>query len=265
MIRTENLSFAYGRDRKILEGLSLSFAEDLNIIIGPNACGKSTLLKCLFGLLNYQGKIFWEDQDLSSLSLEERSKIMAYLPQGDVRNSSLTVFETVLLGKVGSLGWKVKGQQLEEVYQLLDSMKLLPFYNKKIYELSGGQKKLVTIAQTLIREPQLILMDEPTNNLDIQKQLELFDMVGQIIEKKKIQFIMVLHDINLSLSYAHKLIVMSQGRGVSWGKPDQIISERMLREVYGIKSSLIEDPHKKPLVVAQSSVNTIDLFKEKAE
>ncbi|MDO5028573.1 MAG: ABC transporter ATP-binding protein [Bacillota bacterium] len=260
MIRIENLTFAYNKNEKILKDLSLMFDKDLNIIIGPNACGKSTLLKCIFGLFKYEGKVFWQDQDLSKLSFEEKSKIMAYLPQGDVRDTSLTVFETVLLGKVSSLNWKLRNDQLEEVYNILDIMNLLPLYNKKLSELSGGQKKLVTIAQTLIRQPKLIIMDEPTNNLDIQKQLELFEIVKQIIKHKKIQFIMVLHDINLSVKYADKLIVMNRGKKPTYGRPDQIISSNMLKEVYGINSKLILDEDKKTYVVAESSVNNISLF-----
>lgn len=262
MIHTENLTFGYDDKTNILENLSLNFNENLNVIIGPNACGKSTLLKCLFGILDYKGKVFWNNEDISKFNFEKKSKLMAYLPQGDVRDVSLTVFETVLLGKVSSLSWKVTDEQLEDVYNTLDTMNLLPIYNKRISQLSGGQKKLVTIAQTLIREPKLIIMDEPTNNLDIQKQLELFEIVKQIIKHKKIKFIMVLHNINISAKYADKLIVLNKGGNYSSGKPDEIINTDMLKKVYGINSKLIQDDEKRLFVVAKSSTNKINLFKK---
>ena len=260
MIRTENLVFGYHKHVPVLIELSVDFDADLNVIIGPNACGKSTLLKCLFGLLNYEGKVFWNNQDLSKLDFEEKAQLMAYLPQGDVENTSLTIFETVLLGKVASLSWKVTDDQLDEVYNVLNTMNLLPIYDKKINELSGGQKKLVTIAQTLIREPELIIMDEPTNNLDIQKQLELFDIIRQIIKHKKIKFIIVLHDINVSTRYADKIIVLNDGKKYACGQPEEIINVAMLKDVYGVHGKLVKDQNDTTFVVAESSVNEINLF-----
>jgi iron complex transport system ATP-binding protein len=260
MIRTENLVFGYHKHVPVLKELSVDFDADLNVIIGPNACGKSTLLKCLFGLLNYEGKVFWNNQDLSKLDFEEKAQLMAYLPQGDVENTSLTIFETVLLGKVASLSWKVTDDQLDEVYNVLNTMNLLPIYDKKINELSGGQKKLVTIAQTLIREPELIIMDEPTNNLDIQKQLELFDIIRQIIKHKKIKFIIVLHDINVSTRYADKIIVLNDGKKYACGQPEEIINVAMLKDVYGVHGKLVKDQNDTTFVVAESSVNEINLF-----
>lgn len=204
--------------------------------------------------------MFWNNQDLSKLNFEEKAQLMAYLPQGDVENTSLTIFETVLLGKVASLSWKVTDDQLDEVYNVLNIMNLLPIYDKKINELSGGQKKLVTIAQTLIREPELIIMDEPTNNLDIQKQLELFDIIRQIIKHKKIKFIIVLHDINVSARYADKIIVLNDGRKYACGQPEEIINVAMLKDVYGVHGKLIKGRNDATFVVAESSVNEINLF-----
>lgn len=263
MMRTVNLNFGYFDDTPILKDLSIDFDKDLNVIIGPNACGKSTLLRCLFGILNYKGKIYWNEQDLSKMDFEQKSEIMAYLPQGDVENTSLTVFETVLLGKVSSLSWKVSDKQLNDVHKVLDIMNLLPIYDKKINQLSGGQKKLVTIAQTLIREPKLIIMDEPTNNLDIQKQLELFEIIKQIIKHKKIQFIIVLHDINTSMKYADKLIVLSDGKKYACGEPNQVINSHLLKDVYGVNSAMTKDNDGKNFVMIKSSVNKISLFDKK--
>lgn len=263
MIETKGLSFSYNSDATVFEDLNLKFDSNLNIIIGSNASGKTTLLKCIFGSLAYRGQIYWDDTELKDMDKKDRSELIAYLPQGDLPNSSLTVFETVLLGQITSLGWRVSQEQIESVKHVLNALGISDLADKKMSQLSGGQKKLVTIAQTLIRNPKLILMDEPTNNLDIQKQLELFEIIKQIIEYKNIQFIIVLHDINLALAYAENLIVLnSKDKTYKSGKANLIINPDSLREIYGINSEIIKSQSGKLIAVAESSVNKIKIFKD---
>lgn len=265
MITCRDLSFSYTKGLAILDGVSVDFDEDINIIIGPNGCGKSTLLKSLFGLLDYKGEIFWNGKNLRDYTREERAAIIAYLPQEEIRSTSLTVFETVLLGKVESLTWRIKGEELREVYDILEMMNLLELSKKKMNQLSGGQKKLVAIAQTLIRKPKLILMDEPTNNLDIQRQLELFEIIRQIKENMRIQFIIVLHDINLALSYGKKIVILDRERNCITGTPDMVIDVQCLERVYGIRSQVIKDEEGRSFIVPKSSINDINLYSMKSQ
>lgn len=262
MISVKDLSFAYGKNQ-VFKNLNISFNSDLNVIIGSNASGKTTLLKCIFGLLKYKGDVYWQSMRIGNLDREERAELMAYLPQSDIPNSSLTVFETVLLGQISSLSWKVKQEQLDLVYNSLKALSICDIAEKKMSQLSGGQKKLVTIAQTLVRNPKVILMDEPTNNLDIQKQLELFEIIKQIIKYKRIKFIIVLHDINLALRYADKLIILDEsGAKYAGGRVEEIVSEKMLKEVYGVNGKIIENSEAEIFVVPESSTNKIRIFKE---
>lgn len=173
MIQVENMTFGYGKERPIFSRLSLTFREKFNAIIGPNASGKSTFLKCLFGLLPAAGKIFYDGQDVKTMSHEKKMARIAYLPQEETKAAGFTVFEAVLLGRLPRLRWKVNDEDTAAVMRVLSLLHLEALAFVPFTRLSGGQQKLVSIAQTLVREPHLVLMDEPTNSLDLQKQLEL--------------------------------------------------------------------------------------------
>ncbi|MCR6544354.1 ABC transporter ATP-binding protein [Dehalobacterium formicoaceticum] len=254
MITIENLYFKYDKN-PIFTDLSLSLKDKVNIIVGPNAAGKSTLLKCIFGLLPAKGEILWDDKRLSEIPRKEKMNLMVYLPQQDMAETTLTVFETVLLGRLESLAWKVGDDDLEKALTALEALNIDSIARRKMNQLSGGQRKLVSIAQTLVRDPKMILMDEPTNSLDMQKQLELFSIIEEVSIKKDMMFIIVMHDINLSSRYADSLVVLkSGGEFYSQGNPKEIVTEEMLKEVYGIEAYVMLNENDIPVVSPIRSV-----------
>lgn len=255
MIRVEKMAFGYSADRKIFSDISLSFKERFNVIIGPNAAGKSTFLKCLFGLLPVEGEIYYDDRTLRQMSVEEKMDRIAYLPQEEATATGFTVFEMVLLGRLPQLSWSVSQEDTEAVMAILrllhlEDLAYVPFRN-----LSGGQQKLVSIAQTLVRKPKIILMDEPTNSLDLQKQLEVCETVRTVIKGYGITFIMVLHDLGLAAHFADEIFIFS-GRGglYAHGKPAGVIRADMLREVYGVEADVLLDRDGIPIVAPRASV-----------
>lgn len=261
MIRVNNLSFSYQkskRSHKIFDGLSLTFAKGLNVILGPNGAGKSTLLKSIFGLLNYHGNILYGTESITAMNTEEKIKLMSYLPQMDVEISTLTVLEMVILGRLPELGYKVTDEDLNIVMDTLESLNITALATRNFSELSGGQKKLVFIAQTLVRKPKLILLDEPVNSLDLQKQVELCQLLQKIVDKQKVDIIVVLHDINLAARYAQHIVVMDEkGSVYSTGKPGDIIIPRMLEEVYGVIANVTYDEQGIPMVSPLRSVRKV--------
>lgn len=255
MIRVENMSFGYAKDRMIFSDLSLSFHARVNAIIGPNAAGKSTFLKCLFGLLPASGKILCNDRDLQSMSHEEKMARIAYLPQEETKAGGFTVFEAVLLGRLPRLHWKVTEEDTDAVMEVLSLLHLEQLALVPFARLSGGQQKLVSIAQTLVRKPQIVLMDEPTNSLDLQKQLELCETVRSISETYAITFIIVLHDLGLAARFADEAFVFSPWGGLyAHGKPSDVIHTAMLREVYGVDAEILQDETGIPIVAARASL-----------
>ncbi|WP_022818740.1 ABC transporter ATP-binding protein [Fusobacterium russii] len=258
MIKIEKLNFSYKKnDKNIFENLSIQFSKGFNVILGPNGAGKSTLMKAIFGLLDSDGDIFYGFEQISKMNIEEKIELMSYLPQMDLNSSQLTVLEMVLLGRLPSLKARISDEDLNIVMNTLISLNIDHLASNIFTNLSGGQKKLVFIAQTLVRYPKIILLDEPTNSLDLQKQLELCQLLKKISKERSIDLIAILHDINLAIRYADYIIIISEdGKIYSTGKPNEIINEKMLREVYGIVADISYDKEGKPIVIAKKSVRS---------
>ncbi len=261
MIKINNLRFSYHKKKgahNVFDDLNLAFAKGFNVILGPNGAGKSTLLKSIFGLLHYDGNILYGQESITAMDTEDRIKLMSYLPQMDVEISTLTVLEMVILGRLPELGHKISDEDLDIVMDTLESLNIAALATRNFSELSGGQKKLVFIAQTLVRKPKLILLDEPVNSLDLQKQLELCQLLQKIIAKQNVDIIVVLHDINLAARYAgHVVIIDEKGSFYSAGRPDEVITPRMLEEVYGVIATVTCDAKGIPMVSPVCSVRKV--------
>lgn len=260
MLKIKDLSFSYKTKKGknlVFDDLSIPFMPGFNVILGPNGSGKSTMLKSIFGILNYKGEIWFGGNEITEISRDEKTKLISYLPQMDIETSALTVMEMVLLGRLPELTRRVKEKDLNIVNETMNSLNISHLATRPFNELSGGQKKIVFIAQTLVREPKIMLLDEPVNSLDLQKQLELCSLLRQIINEKNMNIIVVLHDINLASRFAHYMIILdSEGKLYSTGKPQEVVTEKMLEEVYGVVSSVSYDENGIPSVSAIKSVNT---------
>ncbi len=255
MLKLKNLKFSYKKSSEpVFENLSVDFSQGFNVILGPNGAGKSTLVKSIFGLLDYQGEILYNNENISKMPLREKIKIMSYLPQMDINTSSLTVLEMVLLGRLPDLGRKVSDEDLNIVIETLEALAIEDLISRNFSELSGGQKKLVFIAQTLVREPKLIILDEPTNSLDLQKQLELCDLLKTIVLDRGVDLIVILHDINLAARYADYIVVINDdGSYYSSGRPSEVITKQMLEDVYGVIGDVSIDRDNIPVISPKRS------------
>ena len=261
MLTIKDLGFAYkrgGKQHPVFTGLNIRFVRGINVLLGPNGAGKTTLLQSIFGLLPYKGTIFYGDQNVTDMDSEQIIRLMSYLPQMDVETSMLTVFEMVLLGRLPGLGYTVPDHDLDVVLETMDILNITPLAKRNFSELSGGQKKLVFIAQTLVREPRLILLDEPVNSLDLKKQLELCQLLEHITATRNVDILMVLHDINLAARYGRHLVVLDgQGAFHSSGPPQKIITSEMLRQVYGVIARISHDENGVPMVAPIKSAGPL--------
>lgn len=258
MLKVENLSFSYAgisKQHPVFDNLNVEFGPGLNAVLGPNGAGKSTLLKSMFGLLRYKGVIYYGEENVTAMKTGEKTRLMSYLPQMDIDFSMLTVLEMVLLGRLPDLKQKVSDEDLDMVMGTLEALNIKQLAARTFGELSGGQKKLVFIAQTLVRDPKVILLDEPVNSLDLQKQLELCALLRRIIQKKDVSVILVLHDINLAARFADHVIVLdANGAFYSAGTPREVVTETMLRDVYGVIAKLSYDENGTPTISPVRSV-----------
>jgi len=236
MIEARNVSFSYG-EREVLRGISLEVGEgEFVAILGPNGAGKSTLLKCFAGILKCDG-VFVKDRPIRDYPPKELSKVLAYVPQR-AEPGFLTVFDTVLLGRRPYMGLTPSERDLKVVEEALRKLGIEKLALKRTNEISGGELQKVSIARALAQEPEILLMDEPTNNLDLKSQLEVMRLTRELAKEGK-AVLTVMHDVNLALRFAKRFVFMKGGRKIADGGLE-VLSEELFKEVYGVKVEIEE-------------------------
>ncbi len=232
LVRAEDLHFAY-RSTEVLRGAGLEVGKgQVVFIIGPNGSGKTTFLKCLAGLLRFRGGVFVQGMDLRCLSHDERARLFGYLPQR-VDLAPLAVFDAVMLGRKPHMGWRPGKKDVEVVEKVIRSLGLERLVSHPLTVLSGGELQKVAIARALAQEPKVLLLDEPTSNLDLANQLDVMEIITKL-KREGISSVVTTHDLNLASLYADRVVMMKDGRVyVTGGK--EVLNERNIEEVYGIK------------------------------
>lgn len=243
-VEVRDVSFRYG-SRSVLEGVSFSAEEgEVTAIIGPNGAGKTTLLKMVAGLERpSSGKVLLDGTDVREMSREEVTRIVSYLPQENVIPGIMTVYEVVLLGRIPYLTWRVKNRDLQVVDRVLAELGMEGYAERLANQLSGGERQMVLIAQALVREPRVLLLDEPVSNLDIRNQLEILELVRRVTEERGVTTVVILHDLNLAARYADRLVVLNRGRVYASGTPREVLTPDLLPEVYGVEGRVEVGEH----------------------
>ncbi|KMY69042.1 iron ABC transporter ATP-binding protein [Desulfocarbo indianensis] len=238
-LETRGLHFSYN-GRPVLAGLSLSLARGESVgILGVNGAGKSTLLRCLNRNLKPQkGAVLVEGRNLADLSGEEIARLLGYVPQNRFTDP-LNVFDSVLLGRKPHIKWQASGRDLQVVAEVLAQMGLEKLAMRPVASLSGGEAQKVVIARALAQEPRMLLLDEPTSNLDLRNQLELMRLLGRVMKDKGIGAAVCLHDINLALRYMTRLVLLKEGGIKAILTPEQL-SPELISEVYGVEVILAQ-------------------------
>ncbi len=238
MLEVEGLGFAYGK-RPVLENVCFrAAAGELCSILGNNGAGKSTMLKCLVGILSPQrGSVLVKGDDAVSLSRKEVALRMAYVAQRGDAPPGMTVFDAVLMGRRPHITWGVTGHDLRVVEEVMDSLQLEGLALRYLDELSGGELQKVVMARALAQEPAVLLLDEPTSNLDLKNQLEVMRTVKRAVGERGIAAVMAIHDINLALRFSDRFMLLEGGSILACGGSEVIQPESIAR-TYGIRVSI---------------------------
>jgi iron complex transport system ATP-binding protein len=258
-IRVNGLSFRYGA-APVLDGVSLPAAQPGQVVglVGPNAAGKSTLLKCLAGLLRGTGQLWLEGDEVSTSEQWRRlRRQVTYLPQEYASTSAITVFEAVLVARQQTAAWVVGDDDVAAVAAILNDLRLEPIALRYLGELSGGQRQMVAVAQALARKPRVLLLDEPTSSLDLQRQLELLQLVRTLAAERSMTVLIALHDLNLAARFVDRLVILHQGRAYADGQPADVLTEMMLWQVYGVEAHVEHDADGLPRITPLRSVGSV--------
>ncbi|MCM2475819.1 ABC transporter ATP-binding protein [Rhizobium sp. CG5] len=244
----ENLGARYGKVR-IFEDISTDILRggELTAVIGPNAAGKSTLFKRIAGLLKGEGVVH--------LSGTASDKAICYMPQDTGANAVLTVYESVLLAAKQGSTWKVDEDELKAIDRILKALSISDLAFRNLGELSGGQRQLVSIAQALVRNPEVLLMDEPTSALDLFRQVEVLHFMSDLAARSGMAVLIALHDLNHALRYCANTLVIADGRMAACGPTRDVITPDMLREVYRVDARIESCTLGRPMVIVDNAVN----------
>lgn len=244
-LTTRKLTLAYDQ-AIVINDLDLAIPlGQITALVGPNGCGKSTLLRGLARLLKpAKGTVYLDSASIFKLSTKEVAKRLGMLPQGPVAPEGLTVRELVAQGRYPYQGWLQQWSEEDERFtkQALAITDMTELAERPLDSLSGGQRQRAWIAMTLAQNTAILLLDEPTTFLDLAHQIEILDLLYDLNQAEGRTIVMVLHDLNQACRYADFIVALRQGQIVTQGVPTHVMTEVMVREVFGLESRIVKDP-----------------------
>lgn len=244
-LSTKSLSLAYD-GAPIIRDLNLAIPSgQISALVGANGCGKSTLLRGLARLLKpCSGKVYLDGTSIFNLSTKEVAQQLGILPQSPVAPEGLTVRDLVAQGRYPYQNWLQQWSAKDEqiVQQSLEITYLLELADRTLDTLSGGQRQRAWIAMALAQDTEILLLDEPTTFLDLAHQIEVLDLLYELNHTQGRTIVMVLHDLNQACRYADYLVAVKEGRIFTAGEPNQVMTEEMVKEVFGLQCRVVPDP-----------------------
>ena len=241
MLKIENLHFNYGgSSRDVLRGANLELSEGhVGILLGKNGSGKTTLFKSLLGIVKpKKGDITFRGENLLKLNRLQRARQIAYVPQ-DIQFGDLSVFDSVLMGRISYFGIRAGKEDLESVEQLLKDMGLMELAHRNVTELSGGDRQKIAIARAMAQEPQLMVFDEPTGNLDIQSEQLIIREAKKLAQQKNIAVLASLHDLNQALALGDTFFFLKDGV-VKYAGGKEIFTPEVIKDIFDADVELLK-------------------------
>ena len=248
-LKLENFSSGYKNNFVVSNiNLSVNSGEWLGVI-GPNGSGKSTLIKGILRIIrSFEGNIYLKNKDIKFFSNKKISQTISFLPQQLNSNLMLTVKQLVALGRSPYKEfWEfdLNKNDQEKINRSLNLVDMYSFKDKQINQISGGQLQRAYLALALAQEPEILILDEPTNALDLKYQIKLLEIIKDLKLNSNISVITILHDLNLAARYSEKIIALKSGKSIGYGSCNEIINEKFIKEIFDINVLVSETPYGK--------------------
>ena len=241
MLSVEHVTFRYSRQGPdVLRGVNLELKPgEIGSLLGRNGSGKTTLFQNILGILNPRsGSIRFEGEDLRKLSRAQRARRIAYVPQ-DIRFGALSVFDSVLMGRVAYFGMKAGREDYLAVERILRDMGLEAFAQRNVEELSGGERQKIAVARAMAQEPKLMVFDEPTGNLDIANEQQIITEAKRLAREKNIAILSSLHDLNRAMEFGDRFFFLKDGV-VKYTGGKECFREDVLRDIFDINVKIAQ-------------------------
>ncbi len=232
----KNLAVSYN-GREALRGIDLSLqAGEWLALLGPNGCGKSTLIKAMIGLVKSTGRVSWQGRDLAHFPQKAIARLVAYLPQSPTFEPLQSVLDVLRLGRYPYWGaFGIESTDDTAVIQAIaEHLGLVDLLDRPMDQLSGGQRQRVFVGRCLVQQPQALLLDEPNTFLDLRHQIELCKMLKALTREQNLGVLMAVHDLNLAALFADRVLLLHEGRLLAAGRPADILASADLPKAYGI-------------------------------
>jgi iron complex transport system ATP-binding protein len=219
-------------------------------LIGPNGAGKTTLLRAVAGLLPHRGAILLDGSDIGALRGRRRARLIAYVPQAPVLPPDMTVREYVLLGRTPHLGYlgSPSRHDRETATAAAERLDVARFADRRLGSLSGGERQRAVLARALAQEPGVLLLDEPTSDLDIGHQQQVLELVDDLRRSRGVTVLSTLHDLTQAGQYAGELVLLHAGRIEASGAAAAVLTEDVIARVYAARVTVGTDPGGRPVV-----------------
>jgi len=253
-LKIEGLTFGYS-SVPVLKNITVELTGPRFVsILGPNGVGKSTFIHCINKILEpTEGTVFIDGKDVKEYTVKEMAKEVSYVPYSANDSFPLSVIDTVLMGRHPHAKWGSLDRDLDIVYDTLKMLGISDLAMRSFNSLSAGQHQKVMLARGLVQEPKILLLDEPTSNLDVRHQLDVTRMLKELTEERGILTVMISHDINITAKFADEILMMSKGAIFAAGTPSEVITEENLSAVYGVRTRIIDDGGR-PHVILEDAV-----------
>ncbi|MCQ2298061.1 MAG: ABC transporter ATP-binding protein [Bacteroidales bacterium] len=243
MIKLSNLHYSYG-DKEILKGLDLEIAKGrFCAVMGANGCGKSTLLKCIAGLNTAKGgRISLDGKDLAAYSTRELAQQLSLVQQQSHTDMEFSAFEIVLMGR-NPYQKRLQNESEQDWKIVEECMKMTNTWGlrfSKPHEMSGGELQRVMIARALAQKTPVMLLDEPTSNLDIAHQMEIMQLLCDINANERKTILIVVHDMNLAYHYCQELLLLKSGKALYYGPMEEGLTPERIKEVFGVEAEIYQ-------------------------